>query len=111
MFMFSKRLYLEHLTVALHSHSFIFFSILLVEFLSYLQTTFTIGYPTLAGLSQTLSFMLIGWVPIYLFIMQKRVYRQGYLTTSVKYILIGFIYFLMIIFTAAIAFIWGLAST
>ena len=37
MFIFSKRLYMEHLTVALHSHSFIFIVVLLSEMLRFIR--------------------------------------------------------------------------
>ncbi len=111
MFVFSKRLYLEHLTVALHSHSFLFLVILIVQLLSYIHTNSEVNYPAIASTVESLFIVLIAWVPIYLFIMQKRVYKQGYFLTSLKFSLIGASYFFMLIFTGAIAFIWGLAST
>jgi hypothetical protein len=38
------------------------------------------------------------WMPIYLFLMQKRVYGQGWWMTLFKYGLIGTIYLFMITF-------------
>lgn len=110
MFIFSKRLYLEHLTVALHSHSFIFFSILLVELLDLAQSYSKDSYVIISDVSAFLVTILLIWIPIYLFIMQKRVYKQGNLLTLIKFSVIGVSYLLMIFITGTIAFIWGLAS-
>lgn len=109
-YLFSNRLYLEHLTVALHSHSFIFLSFLIINSLSLVQSTFL---DDVIWLSTAISWVVIGmqiWVPIYLFIMQKRVYKQSYAFTLLKFGLIGFIYFNVIAMTAVIAFIWGLTD-
>ena len=111
LFIFSKRLYLEHLTVALHSHSFIFLSILLIELLEYLNINFKTTAPIVSSISAFLTTILLIWVPIYLFVMQKRVYKQGNVLTLIKFSFIGTSYMLMIVITGAIAFIWGLAST
>ncbi len=110
MFIFSNRLYLEHLTVALHSHSFIFISILLIEVIEYIQLYF-LAFPSISEFIELLEGLIVIWIPVYLFIMHKRVYRQGKLLTSIKYMIIGLSYMLMITLTGTIAFIWGLAST
>ena len=110
MFIFSRRLYLEHLTVALHSHSFIFLSILLVEIIGFAKQ-YTTSYQLINDIAEFLEVAIVIWIPIYLFIMQKRVYKQGMLLTTIKYSFIGLSYILMISITGTIAFIWGLAST
>jgi hypothetical protein len=110
MFIFSKRLYLEHLTVALHSHSFIFFSILLVEIIGFAKQ-YTSTDQLVNDIAGFLEVIIVIWIPIYLFIMQKRIYKQGMFLTTIKYSLIGLSYMLMISITGTIAFIWGLAST
>lgn len=110
MFIFSKRLYLEHLTVALHSHSFIFFSILLVELIGFAKQ-YSANYPLIIDIAELLEVVIVIWIPIYLYLMQKRVYKQGVLLTTVKYSVIGLSYMFMIGVTGTIAFIWGLAST
>jgi hypothetical protein len=94
MYPFSRRLYVEHLIVALHSHSFLFFG-----FIGML-TLGTLGswIPTLSNFSTTLIVGGAIWMPIYLFLMQKRVYRQGWWMTLFKYSLIGTIYLFMITF-------------
>jgi len=110
MFLFSKRLYLEHLTVALHSHSFIFFSILLVELLDIFYDYSEAALPSFTGTIEFAIKALLVWIPVYLFIMQKRVYKQGYIFTFVKYSFIGTAYMMLIGFTGVIAFIWGLTD-
>jgi hypothetical protein len=110
MFLFSKRLYMEHLTVALHSHSFIFITILLVELLDIFYDYSEKSLPSLTGTIEFSMKALLIWIPIYLFMMQKRVYKQGYLFTSVKFVLIGSAYVFLIAFTGIIAFIWGLTD-
>ena len=110
MFIFSKRLYMEHLTVALHSHSFIFLNVLLIEVLDLLVSYAEKPFPMLAGIIKFFMVALIIWLPIYLFLMQKRVYNQGYFFTLVKFSVIGIIYFFMMLATGLIAFVWGLTA-
>jgi hypothetical protein len=108
MYMFSNRFYMEHLTVALHSHSFVFLSILQIEIITLVQDTFLKTSPMLDSTLNFFSTLILIWVPIYLFIMQKRVYKQGYLITFIKYFVIGMTYSTLISLTAIIAFVWGL---
>lgn len=110
MYLFSNRLYMEHLTVALHSHSFIFLIILILEMLSELEDLVVDSTPIAANFIAALSTCLLVWVPVYLFIMQKRIYNQGYLMTTIKYFVISNVYLIMLIFTAFIALVWGLTS-
>lgn len=110
MFLFSKRLYMEHLTVALHSHSFIFFTILLLELLDVFYDYCEISLPSFTGIINFTMKGLLIWIPVYLFIMQKRVYKQGYILTFIKYNIIGMAYMVLIAVTGVIAFIWGLTD-
>jgi hypothetical protein len=108
MYLFSNRFYMEHLTVALHSHSFVFFSILQFEIIDLVQDTFLKTSPILDSMFSVFSTIILIWMPIYLFIMQKRVYKQGYMITFIKYSIIGMAYTVLISITAIIAFVWGL---
>lgn len=110
MFLFSKRLYMEHLTVALHSHSFIFFTILLLELLDVFYDYCETALPSLLGIINFIMKGMLIWIPVYLFIMQKRVYKQGYIFTFIKYNIIGMAYMILIAVTGVIAFIWGLTD-
>jgi len=111
MFIFSKRLYMEHLTVALHSHSFIFISILLVQILDLLQKHLAVSSSGLAEFLDIVRSGLLLWIPIYLFLMQKKVYKQGYFLTLVKFSVIGTFYSILILITGLIAVVWGLMGT
>ncbi|NQZ81460.1 MAG: DUF3667 domain-containing protein [Colwellia sp.] len=109
-YLFKKRLYLEHLTVALHSHSFIFLSILLLLLCDKIQDATAATYPLIGGIVGFLNVILVFWLPIYLFKTQKHVYKQGFLLTFLKYSFVGIVYMMLIFFTGVIAFIWGLTD-
>jgi len=109
-YLFSKRLYLEHLTVALHSHSFIFLIILLVNILDNSQEYLSPTMPKVASWLGYAAIALLTWLPCYLFLMQKKVYKQGYIFSFIKFSIIGLIYFNLIALTAMAAFIWGLTD-
>ncbi len=111
MFIFSNRLYMEHLTVALHSHSFIFIVVLLSEMLDLLNEHLATTSPSIANLFGVVAGGLLWWIPIYLFLMQKKVYKQGYFFTLVKFGIISTIYSMMILLTGLIAIVWGLMGT
>lgn len=111
MFIFSKRLYMEHLTVALHSHSFIFIASLLFEMLDLLEGYLEKSSPSLASFFGVVASGLLIWIPIYLFLMQKRVYKQGKFFTFVKFSIIGTIYSMMIVVTGLIAMVWGIMGS
>lgn len=110
MFIFSNRLYMEHLTVALHSHSFIFLTILILEILDKVQELSFITLPVLSGIIDIAAILIALWLPIYLFLMQKRIYQQGVIMALFKGMIISSVYMLLIGFTALIAFIWGLTT-
>lgn len=108
-YIFKHRLYMEHLIVALHSHAFIFLSLMLMTLVGMLSTWIKphaawTGIPL--GLVQL---ALILWVPAYLLVMQKRVYRQGWAMTVVKYWCIGWFYFWLLGYALAMAAVLGLA--
>lgn len=110
MFVFSKRLYMEHLTVALHSHSFIFFMLLWLSALSLITDHIFLGNATLETIVNFIASISMIWIPVYLFMMQRSVYRQSVRLTLVKYLVIGWVYCLLIALTAFSAFIWGLTT-
>lgn len=97
---FKRRLFMEHLIVALHSHSFICFSLIVVVLLFQLRNWIAPeedgGLPS-AGLNLLLVFAWV-WIPLYLLLMQKRVYRQGWFFTLLKYGCIGICYTLLLTF-------------
>jgi hypothetical protein len=96
-FIFKRRLYMEHLIVALHSHSFLCLSLLVGIGLAYLAGTAD-AVPVLGGLLDVLFVLCWIWIPVYLFLMQKRVYRQGWIMTTLKFAMIGTCYLFLLVF-------------
>ena len=89
---FKRRLYMEHLIVALHSHSFISLALLLVLGFRWLQQWLAPhggGLNVLFGWGIALTSL---WIPLYLLLMQKRVYGQGWPMTLLKFFVLGICY-------------------
>lgn len=109
---FANRLYMEHLIVALHSHCFLF-----------ILFTLLIVINSITGQSQLLTSQL-GWldeaagtitglllvfgVPLYLYLMQKRVYGQSHLLTFSKFMVIGVLYLTLLSVVIAVDIVVGI---
>ena len=109
-YVFKRRLYMEHVIVALHSHAFIFLSLFLLVLVGMTKSWAEGAATGLVGPLNLLLFLMGWWLPIYLFLMQKKVYKQGWIMTSLKYGLIGTCYTILIAFCAAAAFLVSLAT-
>jgi hypothetical protein len=108
-YIFKRRLYMEHLMVALHSHAFIFLSLLLVT-LAHLGRAWTDVHAGWASpLLGLVSAALWTWIPVYLFLMARRVYRQGWILTTFKFWVVGTCYLVMLAFGLAGATLVSLA--
>lgn len=108
-FVFRRRLYMEHLIVALHSHAFIFLSLLLLTGVGLLAVWLRphagwTGYP----LNLLLTLIAL-WIPVYLLLMQKRIYHQSWLRTVLKFCCICFAYLLLLQVALVIALVLGMA--
>lgn len=91
-YIFKRRLYMEHLIVALHSHAFLFLALLLAVVVALLKAWIE---PHAAWAGHPLRWIEWGlalWAPVYLLWMQKRIYRQGWPMTVFKYLLVGWCY-------------------
>ncbi|MEN1956634.1 DUF3667 domain-containing protein [Luteimonas changyuni] len=107
-YLFTRRLYLEHLVVALYSHTFLLIMLTLAFLLSALDGLVT-SRPL--GILLDLAFAaVLLWMPVYLLLMQKRVYRQAWWLTVLKYLVIGNIYFVMLTFATVLVFLARLTS-
>lgn len=93
-YMFSRRLYMEHLILALHSHAFLCMSLLLYVGIDALRGLFEPGllHSILTGTER----VLMLWLPLYLLLGLKRFYRQGWIMTSIKFFLISMAYSLLL---------------
>ena len=105
-YLLKRRLYMEHLIVALHSHAFIAAAVTLLMLLAYLQSLVTEG-GFVHGLLGWAFGLSIAWMPIYLLVMQKRVYAQGWPMTIAKYAVLGLCYSVLLGFALAGAVIVG----
>ena len=92
-YLFAKRYYIEHLIFSLHNHAFIFASLIVIFFANFCQAQLaTMGYSTA---SEVIGWLAIGiglWIPVYMLISLRVVYRQNWLMTTGKYVLIGISY-------------------
>ena len=88
LYLFKRRLYMEHLVVALHGHAFVCAALLALMGLSALESLLA-GLPWLAAPLGWLEWLLVLWMPLYLWLMLKRAYGQGVLMTTLKYGLLG----------------------
>jgi Protein of unknown function (DUF3667) len=109
MYIFRRRLYMEHLIVALHSHAFLFLNLIVGILLSMLASWLVPHAGWLSPVFRLLEWGLAIWALVYLWLMQKRVYRQGWLMTSVKYFVVGWCYLWMLVFALVFAVILGIA--
>lgn len=104
-YLFRRRLYLEHLVVALYSHAFLLATLSLVFLLAALQRWMA---PTVVWLADGAGWTVVAlllWMPVYLLLMQKRVYGQGWPMTTLKYLVIGLVYFCLLTLAATTMFL------
>jgi hypothetical protein len=105
-YLFRRRLYMEHLIVALHSHAFIALAVTLVMLFSWLA-----GLVAAGGFLETVlnwaRGLTIAWIPLYLLLMQKRIYMQGWPMTVAKYAVLGICYSILVGFAMVAAMIVG----
>ena len=109
-YLFRRRLYMEHLIVALHSHAFLFLCLLLGVGAHLLSGWLT---PHAAWVATPLRIVQGGlwvWAPVYLLIMQKRVYGQGWPMTVFKYAIVGWCYLWLLGMALGAAGLLGLAQ-
>jgi len=90
-----KRYYIEHFVFALHVHaiSFTLFSLVLI----YRADLFVL----------VVSFA----IALYVWLAMKRVYAQGYFMTTLKWLLLGFTYMILVTFGGLLAAILAIAGT
>lgn len=107
-YVFKRRLYMEHLIVALHSHAFLFLTLLLAVVVALLKAWVE---PHAAWADYPLRWIEWGlalWAPVYLLWMQKRIYRQGWTMTIFKYLFVGWCYTWLLGFALGFAAVLGI---
>lgn len=93
-YLFKRRLYMEHLVVALHSHAFLSLAILILAANTLARQA--LGEGLLHAALGWVETALLVWMPLYLLLMQKRVYGQGWILTLLKYCVLGTIYMILL---------------
>lgn len=109
-YFFQRRLYMEHLVVALYSHVFLLMALTTIFVFMALSGAVSAHAHWLSILLNIAVVLLLVWMPFYLLLMQKRVYGQGWIMTLVKYSIIGFVYVNLLATVAALMFLVRLTS-
>ncbi|MGA9852513.1 MAG: DUF4286 family protein [Gammaproteobacteria bacterium] len=91
----SKRFYMEHLIFTLHNHAFVFVAMIFIVLAGILAK-----HAAWAVSPAHYFNVIIGWyMAIYIFLAMRFYYRQSFFKTLVKYLLIGFIYWVTMFIT------------
>lgn len=88
---FARRYYTEHVIFSIHMHSFTLLMVIIIMLLDELTELNPLGWLDV-GLD-AFSVIALLWVPAYGMLAQKRVYRQGWIMTGIKYTLVYGLYF------------------
>jgi len=96
----SGRGYLEHLVVGLYSHAFMVLTLLAIFLLRIAGAALAVRAPWGGVLFGTIEGLLWAWLPVYLWWTQWRVYRESWWLTTIKYLVIGNLYFVLVGFAA-----------
>lgn len=107
-YLFQRRLYMEHLIVALHSHAFLFLSLLLGVSLGALSSWLAPHATWVTHPLHWLQWALALWIPLYLLIMQKRIYQQRWPMTLLKFWCIGWCYLFLLLLALMVAAALGM---
>ncbi len=99
----SGRFYAEHLVFAVHNHSFLYVVLLLDSIVIASEASF----PTVAGVIRG---GIRLWIPFYMYLSLRHVYRQGYVTTLLKFMVLAVCYNTLLIIGAGLAFLSGVMS-
>jgi len=96
-YLFAKRYYIEHLIFMLHNHAFLFVSLTLILLANVGKSLFTSYGSTEAATAMIWVMAIIGsWIPLYMLISLRVVYRQNWFMTMGKFALIGLSYMTML---------------
>jgi hypothetical protein len=98
-----RRLYAEHLVLFLHNHAFTFLALAVIAVFNWLQN---LRFP-LAGIFGLLMFLLLLWLPYYMFRSMRVVYGQGRLATTLKFTGLFLIYSVLLGITMFVGLIWA----
>ncbi len=109
-YVFRRRLYMEHLIVGLHSHAFLCLDLLLVLLVYAMGDRVAPEGSAFNGLFDWIEALLLLWMPVYLLLMQKRVYTQGWPMTLLKFGVLGTCYSILLSFAIVASMGIGLVA-
>ncbi|MCB1693312.1 MAG: DUF3667 domain-containing protein [Pseudomonadales bacterium] len=98
----SGKYYTQHLVLAVHNHSFMFVILIFNTFIILAEDT--------SAIFGWLRTAIQAWIPIYLFLSLRTVYREGWFLTFVKFCVLGIFYNVLFIFGLLTALLLGVMS-
>ncbi|MET1022679.1 MAG: DUF3667 domain-containing protein [Pseudoxanthomonas sp.] len=101
----SGRGYLEHLVVGLYSHAFMVLTLLAMFVMMLIDQALPAGAAWLSWLLAALRVLLLLWLPVYLWWTQWRAYGEPWWLTTIKYLVIGNLYFVLLFVVALLTMI------
>ena len=106
-YLWQRRLYMEHLTVALHNHAFLLLAISMLVFFNQIGSWLSTA-PWVLAIGDTISSALAVWIPLYFLLSMKSIYRQSWFKTLLKFLILGFCYLFLISFGLVLNMLLGL---
>lgn len=104
-----RRLYTEHLVVALHGHAFLFMALSLLALAGIAGRSLGPDGATTTALRWASGLVAL-WMPVYLFRMQRRVYGGGWRRSLVEYAVTGLGYAVLLVAALSLGALAGLMS-
>jgi hypothetical protein len=108
MYVRSQRLYIEHLIVAVHNHAFLLLAISILLIGLGLWNWLLPANGSTTALGELVLGTLICWIPLYFLLGMKRIYRQSWRKTVLKFAVIGTTYQFMNVLVLLLTLILGI---
>jgi len=107
-YLFAGKFYVEHLIHALHNHAFLFVVFTLTLTSDSVASWLDPEKTGRAGeVSSWLTVLLLCWIPLYLLLSLKTVYRQSWAMTLIKFCVIGISYVVLLGIVTSFAAVLG----
>ena len=107
LYVYQRRLYMEHLVSALHGHAFVCAMLLVLMAMASIESL--LGSPAwLAAPMGWLEWLALLWIPTYLWLHLRRVHGQGRLATSLNFAILGIAEVLLLSVVATFALLAAL---
>lgn len=104
----ARRYYTEHVIFSIHIHSFTMLMVIIIMLLEEIEQFSPLAWLD-TGLN-SLAVIAMLWVPVYGMLAQKHVYCQGWIVTSIKYLLVYGVYFTVQMLVLVFVILLGASS-